>query len=233
MMVSLSTLAMLALAGAIAGLDIVSFPQAMLSRPVVAATVGGALCGNAAGGLMVGVLLECFALETMPFGASRYPEWGPASVAAGALVALPASGADVSQRVMPFALLAGLAAAFVGGATLVWLRHFNLRVAERHRDAIAHGDAIAVGEVHGIGLLVDFARAAALTAAFVLMLLPARRAVLFALHTDVDRLSVAAAGTVAVGVAGGAVWKVVHTTKGYQWWLLGGLGVGAALAAFR
>ena len=73
-MIEITTLATLALLGAVVGLDYVSFPQAMLSRPIVAATLGGAVCGNAAAGLLVGLLLECFALETMPFGASRYPE---------------------------------------------------------------------------------------------------------------------------------------------------------------
>src|SRR5579862_3071025 len=81
------TLFPIALLGAIAGLDVVSFPQAMISRPIVAATVGGAFAGNAAAGLLVGAAVELIALETLPVGASRYPEWGSASVVAGALAA--------------------------------------------------------------------------------------------------------------------------------------------------
>ena len=73
----------LALLGAMLGLDVVSFPQAMLSRPIVAATVAGAIVGDAAAGLLVGVALELIALETLPVGASRYPEWGSASVVGG------------------------------------------------------------------------------------------------------------------------------------------------------
>ena len=76
----------IAVLGAVLGLDVVGFPQAMISRPLVAATLGGALVGNAAAGLLLGALLELFALETLPFGASRYPEWGSAAAAAGALV---------------------------------------------------------------------------------------------------------------------------------------------------
>ena len=35
----------LALLGALLGLDVVSFPQAMISRPIAAATLAGALVG--------------------------------------------------------------------------------------------------------------------------------------------------------------------------------------------
>src|SRR5687767_5791459 len=76
----------LVLLGAVFGLDVVSFPQAMLSRPLVAATVAGAVVGDAGAGLLVGVGLELIALETLPVGASRYPEWGSASVVGGALM---------------------------------------------------------------------------------------------------------------------------------------------------
>ena len=77
-------LVLLTLLGAVLGLDAVSFPQAMLSRPIVAATLGGAFVGNAEVGLLVGATLELIALETLPVGASRYPEWGSASVVGGA-----------------------------------------------------------------------------------------------------------------------------------------------------
>ena len=75
----------LALLGGLLGLDVVSFPQAMISRPLVAATLAGAIGGNAMAGLLVGAVLEFVALETLPFGASRYPEWGSAAVVGGAL----------------------------------------------------------------------------------------------------------------------------------------------------
>src|ERR671933_420064 len=77
----------LGLLGALLGLDTVSFPQAMFSRPLVAATLGGALLGAPLEGLLVGATLELIALETLPFGASRYPEWGSAAVVGGALFA--------------------------------------------------------------------------------------------------------------------------------------------------
>jgi Phosphotransferase system, mannose/fructose/N-acetylgalactosamine-specific component IIC len=75
--------ASIALLGALLGLDVVSFPQVMVSRPIVSATLAGAFIGNPPGGLLIGVVLEMIALDTLPFGASRYPEWGSAGVVEG------------------------------------------------------------------------------------------------------------------------------------------------------
>ena len=230
-MIHSGTVVVLSVLGAIVGLDFVSFPQAMLSRPLVAATLGGWVSGSATSGLLVGVLLECFALETMPFGASRYPEWGPAAVVAGAFAAVPGD-AEIVARTLPFALLVGLVCAMLGGQTLVWLRQFNLTVAGRYRDDIAAGDAAAVVAVQWTGLVIDFGRAGAVTAAYALVALPARDATLDALRALSAPVSLAVTGAIAVGVGGGAVWKVVHTTKGYAWYLLAGLLVGAAAAVF-
>lgn len=226
------TLAVLAFLGAVVGLDFVSFPQAMLSRPLVAATLGGAVCGHAGTGMLIGVLLECFALETMPFGASQYPEWGPSSVAAGAVAAMSSGDPESAQRIVPFAVFAGLAAAMVGGRTLVWLRRFNLSVTERYRTELTAGDTAAVQAVHWTGLVIDFGRAFVATAVFVLAILPARTAVLAAMHAVSGTTAIVFTSALAVGVAGGAAWKVVHTTKGYAGWLLGGLLAGTAVTLF-
>ena len=76
----------LALLGGLLGLDVVSFPQAMVSRPIVASTLAGTLIGHSESGLLIGVVLELIALDTLPFGASRYPEWGSASVVGLSLI---------------------------------------------------------------------------------------------------------------------------------------------------
>jgi hypothetical protein len=43
-------------------------------------------------------------------------------------------------------------------------------------------------------------------------------------------VSLSIVGVLAVGVGGGAVWKVVHSSKGYEWYLAAGLAVGSAAA---
>ena len=56
--------------GTIVGVDLVSFPQGLLNRPLVAAAVTGWLLGDLEAGLQVGLLLECFALDVIPIGAA-------------------------------------------------------------------------------------------------------------------------------------------------------------------
>jgi len=80
-------LALLVLWGTLVALDLVSVPQAMLSRPLVAGTVAGWILGDVEAGLRVGVVLELFALDVLPIGAVRYPDYGPATVVGVALAA--------------------------------------------------------------------------------------------------------------------------------------------------
>ena len=68
--------------GTIVGVDLVSAPQGLLSRPLVAAAVTGWLLGDVAAGLQVGLVLECFALDVLPVGAAKYPDYGPGAVGA-------------------------------------------------------------------------------------------------------------------------------------------------------
>ena len=110
----------LSLLAGVIGLDVVSFPQAMISRPIVAATLGGALVGAPLAGLVCGAALECVALEALPVGASRYPEWGSASVVAGAVAATGATaGAMPLAGAFTVAVALGIATAWIGGLTMI------------------------------------------------------------------------------------------------------------------
>src|ERR671920_2554309 len=116
----------IALLGALLGLDVVSFPQAMISRPIVAATMAGAFIGEPERGLLIGATLELIALDTLPFGASRYPEWGSAAVVGGAIFAMhPAHPAGS----MSIAVIAAISTAWIGGWTMVKLREANAHLA--------------------------------------------------------------------------------------------------------
>ena len=68
---SVATLGVLIVWGTVVALDLVSVPQALLSRPVVAGSVAGWIVGDPVAGLRVGVLLELFALDVLPIGAVR------------------------------------------------------------------------------------------------------------------------------------------------------------------
>ena len=214
------------LLGAVLGIDVVSFPQAMLSRPIVAATLAGALEGHAGRGLLVGVALELFALETLPFGASRYPEWGSSSVVGGALFA---AHGDAGGDALAFAVLAGLVTAAVGGWSMVVHRRLIAHWAGGLREAIADGSAAAVTQLQLSGLVADLVRGGVVTTVALVMFGPLARALFVALPAG-SRSSGAVVAALAGATAGAAVWSVVHSSKGASWVLAGGLAVGTGLA---
>lgn len=217
------------LLGALLGLDVVSFPQAQISRPLVAATVAGALLGDSMSGLLVGATLELIALETLPVGASRYPEWGSASVIGGALFA---RFADHGPGAMTLAVLAALATAWVGGWTMVSLRRLNGVVARRARPAFDRGSFPAIAGVQLVGLIADFIRGALLTLTALLVFGPVMRASI-ALWAMDARISRAVVVTLAVAVAAAAVWKLFHGTEYARLLFLGGLVGGLSLLGLR
>lgn len=219
----------LALLGGVLGLDVVSFPQAMISRPIVAATLGGAFGGDAVSGLLIGTVLELIALDTLPLGASRYPEWGSASVVGGALFAAHSPHPPGS---MAIAVLGTLAAAWVGGWTMVKLRGLNARWARRRRDALAGGSRDAVIGLQLLGLTADLTRAALFTALAYAILAPTARAAIAVWGVDA-RLSRAVVVGAAITVAAAAAWKIFHSTLGVRWTFLAGLAAGAVAAALR
>ena len=102
--------------GTVVGLDLASVLQGLLNRPLVAGVVAGAILGDLEAGLRIGAVLELFALDVLPIGASRYPNYGAATVAAVAFGA----GHEWAVALGPSVLL-GLLLAQVGSAsTLSW-----------------------------------------------------------------------------------------------------------------
>ena len=217
----------LALLGGLLGLDVVSFPQAMISRPLVAATLSGALVGFPMSGLLIGATLELIALATLPFGASRYPEWGSAAVIGGAVFAMhPAHPAGS----MSIAVIAALATSWVGGWTMVKLREANAHWASRRREALDAGARGTVIELQLLGMTADFVRGAVLTVVAYLVFAPLANAVLAVWNTDA-RLSRAFVVAVAASVAASGAWKIFHAVPLARWFFVGGLAVGLALLA--
>ncbi len=223
----------LVLLGAILGLDVVSFPQAMISRPIVAATLAGAFAGSPAAGLVVGVALECLALETLPFGASRYPEWGSASVVGGLVGTRAADGAllpDPGAWVV--GVMAAIATAWVGGWTMVQHRKLIARWARPRLDQLAAGSMRTVVSLQVYGLTADLVRGGALTLLALLVAWP-----ISGWAIDAWRLgAVETRGALIIGaaaVAASAVWKVLHGYSVTRRLFVAGLAVGTLLVGFR
>lgn len=219
----------LALLGAVLGLDVVSFPQAMISRPIVAATLAGLLVGAPLQGLLVGAVLELFALETLPFGASRYPEWGSASVAAGGLAA--AHPAD-RPGVLALAVLAGLVAAWIGGHSMVWLRRLNARWARQRMPALDAGSGPTVIGLQLYGMTADLLRGFLLTLGVLLLLHPVVRVASGTWRLP-DGVGQGVAAALGATVAGASAWKLFHAVPGARLLLGGGVAVGLLLLFLR
>jgi PTS system mannose-specific IIC component len=219
----------IALLGALLGLDVVSFPQAMVSRPIVAATLAGAFIGNPPAGLLIGVVLEMIALDTLPFGASRYPEWGSAGVVGGALFA---AQPPRMPGALPASLLAALLTASISGWSMVVLRRLIASRLERTRDRMEEGSRDALLSLHISGMSMDLLRGGLVTITAMMIFAPLVRAIVAIWGSD-SAPSRAVVVVIAAMVAGGALWKVFHSVRYVLWFLLAGLLVWTGLLVAR
>jgi mannose/fructose/N-acetylgalactosamine-specific phosphotransferase system component IIC len=144
--------------GTLVGLDLVSVAQTMIARPLVAGTVAGAILGDTSAGMRIGVLLELYALDVLPVGASRYPDFGPATVAAAAAVA--GSPWELS---LGLAGTVALLIAVLGGWSLQALRQLNAQAIQQRAAALAAGESGAIRRLQYAGIARDALRSAGLT----------------------------------------------------------------------
>ena len=214
-----------ALLGGFLGMDVVTFPQAMISRPIVASTVAGAFIGNAPAGLLMGAVLELLALEMLPFGASRYPEWGSASVVGGALYA---SQVSEPAGALTVALLAALATALLSGKSMVWLRRLNASRATRQRAELEKGSSSAVTGLQLFGLTCDMLRGFLVTLAAMIVFSAIMPSVVATWGVDA-RLSRGAVVAMVAAVSAGAMWKIFHSVPRARLLFVTGLAIGAVI----
>ena len=214
--------AWLLLWGTLVGLDLVSVPQAMISRPLVAGTVAGWLLGDVHTGLRIGALFELFALDVLPVGAVRYPDYGPATIAAVALAA-----GSPWQLGLGLSTAMGLVLALLGGWSLQLVRRLNARAIQRRAAALAAGESGAIRRLQYGGLLRDAARG------FLLTLAGLAVAMLLKQHVRLDEQTNLALTLVGVGSALAAAANGAFRSSGRSArvkWLAAGAGAGVLLA---
>jgi len=215
----------LVLWGTLVGLDLVSVAQSMIARPFVAGGVAGFLLGDPMAGLRAGVLLELFALDVLPVGAARYPDYGPATLASAALLA----GAPWELS-LGLAGTVGLLVSVLGGWSLQQLRRLNAEAVQRHAAALAAGESSAIRRLQYAGIARDALRSALLT------LIGLGGAWAAARWLILDRRTAVALTLVVIGAGlaasvGGALRSAGRGRR--RTWLAAGLAVGAALAVFQ
>jgi mannose/fructose/N-acetylgalactosamine-specific phosphotransferase system component IIC len=213
--------------GTLVALDLVSVPQAMISRPLVAGSVAGALAGDLETGVRIGCIFELFALDVFPAGAVRYPDYGPATVGA---VALGAATHETWHQELGISVGFGLLLAVLGGWSLQVVRRWNARAIQRRAAALAAGESSAIRRLQYGGLLRDAGRG------FILTLTGLVLASTMAESIQLDRQSAIAFTLVAIGsgLAAAVNGAVRSAGRGSQLkWLVAGVGVGIVLAVLR
>ena len=208
--------------GTVVGLDLVSVAQSMIARPLVAGAVAGALLGDPAAGFRVGVLLELFALDVLPIGAARYPDYGPATVAAAAVAA--GSPWELS---LGLAGTVGLLVSVVGGWSLQQLRRLNAEAVQRRAAALAAGESAAIRRLQYGGIARDALRSALLTAAGLAAAWVANRWLVLDRRTAIA-LTLVVVGAGLAAALGGALRSAGRSRR--RRWLAAGLVLGFALA---
>jgi len=231
MILPIEVLIVLVAWGTLVGVDLVSLPQMMIARPLVAGTVAGAILGDIPAGLRLGVVFELLQYDILPVGAVRYPEYGPATVAAVA-TAHAAPGGDVLG--LGLGALVGLVTALVGGVTINELRRLNSRIVHAAAATLESGDPGALVRVHVGGLLRDALRAALVTSVGLALAWLARPLLAGALAVRDGRPALLlAAAVVAAGLAAGAAGtlRLVGTGPNLKWFAAG-LGGGLLVAVW-
>lgn len=151
---ALPVLVALTLWAALTGVDLVAWPQQLFSRPVVAASGAGLLLGDLEAGFRVGVLLELFALEVLPIGAVKYPDYAGASVA-GTVVA----AGNPWTETLGAAVILSLSLAMISQPLIDYGRRANARAVHRLAGELEHGNAAVLARLQHGGLLREFLRA--------------------------------------------------------------------------
>ncbi len=226
-MIGAADLVVLLVWGTVVGLDLVTGPQVMIARPLVAGTVAGWLLGDAATGLLIGVLFELFQYDVLPVGAARYPEYGPATVAAVAAAHGVAGPAGLA-----LGALVGLATGVAGGTSLGVVRRLNTGAVRAVAPRLEAGDPRTLARLHAAGVARDGARAAAVTALGLALAWLARAVLAGTLAPPALALAAAAAGGAALAAAMSGTLRLVGRGPDVRW-LAAGVVTGTLLVWLR
>lgn len=207
-----STWLLLVGAGAVLGMDAVSWPQVMISRPLVSATIGGWMAGSPASGLLVGAVLELYSLRHAPLGAARYPDTGPAGLVAGS--AFAASGGTSAGGFL-VALVIGWGLGWVGAVTEHVRRRVNERLTTPASDLAA--DPRLLEKRHRLAIRLDALRGAVLVGSLVV---PAVLITAVAAGASTSSLAGWAMSSLVLGIAASAGAAARTSAFGIRGWPL-------------
>jgi PTS system mannose-specific IIC component len=134
--------------GGVCYLDRTAAFQVMLHRPLVVASVVGAIFGNLSAGAQVGTVLELFYLVRLPVGASIPPDDTGAAVFGGAAAAAASSSIGLEPGSFAAILLLSVLCAEIGKYADRFVRRINGRIADLTVDLVEREDSRVVE--HGV-----------------------------------------------------------------------------------
>lgn len=215
--------------GTLVGVDLVSVPQMMIARPLVAGAVAGAILGDVETGLKLGVVFELLQYDILPVGAVRYPEYGPATVGAVATAHAAAGALGLG-----LGAVVGLVTGLAGGAAIHLLRRINSRIVNAASATLESGDPRALLRLHVGAMLRDVVRAALVTGLGLACAWTVSRLTgVLTPHGETLLGTLLAVAAVASGLAAGAAGTLRLVGRGPNLaWFAAGLGGGVVAAAW-
>ncbi len=215
----------LALLSGLVALDATTFPQIMISRPLVAGTVAGWLGGAPEVGLAVGAILEIFGLVVLPFGAARYPESGLAAVAAAGGAVAVAGTQAAAPAVLMVVVTVALLWEQVAGYTVLALRRLDERLVAEGGQAVSDPDGLQ--RRHLGAMTLDFGRGVVLGVVGAVLCVLALRLILpvwgLGASTTGEVLHLAAVAMLA------AALDIFGGFADHRRWFLGGVSLGVLI----
>jgi PTS system mannose-specific IIC component len=154
-------LLLLAGLGAVVAVDATSFGQLMLSRPLVAGTLAGALVNMPFEGALIGALIEILSLGVLPVGAARTPETGTAAVAAVGTLGL--SGVAPVPEALLLVLVYAIILQWLFGASVTAGRSLNERLVHAGQEAARSDLHDRIERWHLTAMALDLLRGFATT----------------------------------------------------------------------
>lgn len=137
-----------AILGGVCYLDRTAACQLMLHRPLIVASLTGAIFGNFFAGAQVGIVLELFYLARLPVGASVPPDDTGAAIFAGAAAATSSSSLGLDGGSFTGVILLSVFVAETGKLADRFVRKVNVRIARLTAESVDRGDIKAVE--HGL-----------------------------------------------------------------------------------
>ena len=156
--------------GGLVGLDTTAAWQTLLSHPLAACSLIGAVFGEPQLGLFFGIIFELVWLYDLPIGGARFPE-GSLGSFVGFMVALSILNDPMVSEpwLILFSCVYTILVAYIFGISVVRLRKFNLRLIQKANQFAESGDVPRVEQTHRLGLVIAYVYFGALSLGFFLI----------------------------------------------------------------